>query len=71
MPTVRAKQHNGFGIGLILDEPQIADLAYKLAAAASIVIEVYMRSTTTWTYGIIRNRILTSGFHRFKLLAVL
>jgi allophanate hydrolase subunit 2 len=71
MPTVRAKEHNRLGIGLILDEPQGADFAYKLAAASGIVVEVYMGSTATWTYGISRNRILAAGFYRFKLLAVL
>jgi len=68
--AIRADQGPDFKIFLVLVEPKPAYLAQKLATAAGIVIEVYMRSTATMADNARGYRVFTAGLDGFEFLTV-
>jgi hypothetical protein len=68
--AIWANEGTDFEVFLVLVKSKPTDLAQKLTTAAGIVIEVYVRSTTTMADNIRGYRVFPTGLDGFKFLAV-
>ena len=70
MPAVRAYKGTYLKVSLVLVEPEAANLAHVLTSAASVVIEVVMRSIAAMAYCTDSDRVTATRFDRFEIFAM-